>query len=366
MNNHELLLKRTSEIIKQFYHQRNNNGELFNLYSLLGIEHRENETHSVLLADLLSPKGSHGQKDKFLQLFFETLGVKVENTEFAKVSREYYIGKIDDNYTKGGRIDILIEIGEKKWLIENKLYAPDQKNQLERYHQKFPNATIIYLTLDGKEYYQKVDFDIGYISYEITIIKWLEKIQNEINNKEYLSNSIKQYFNLIKNITFNGFTQEMEKNIQDKIIKSAENLESAFEIYNNYENAIKRLLSNNLIKLDQILLKLHLDEILIDNENRYYRKKTWDDGIYIGLEFEKGFPNNLFTGITIKNTENPKLREYLRKTYDFSSSEIWPAYNVININIYSQNAKVFFDNSFLELIVIDLKIYIEVLDDIHS
>ena len=96
MENHELLLKETSEIIKKSYNQRNNNGELFNLYSLLGVENRENETHSVLLADLLSPKGSHGQKDKFLQLFFEALNIKVENTEFAKVTREFYIGKIDD------------------------------------------------------------------------------------------------------------------------------------------------------------------------------------------------------------------------------------------------------------------------------
>ena len=223
MENHELLLKETSEIVKEFYHQRNNNGELFNLYSLLGLEHRENETHSVLLADLLSPKGSHGQKDKFLQLFFETLGIKVENTEFAKVSREYYIGKIDEDYTKGGRIDILIEIGDKKWLIENKLYAKDQENQLERYHQKFPNATILYLTLDGKEYHNEIGFDVKKISYEETILKWLEKILDEIRDKEYLSNSIKQYYNLIKNVTFKGFTQEMENKISTTIKSTKDN-----------------------------------------------------------------------------------------------------------------------------------------------
>ncbi|WP_028123148.1 PDDEXK-like family protein [Epilithonimonas tenax] len=248
MNNHELLLEGTSGIIKNFYHSRDINGELFNLYSLLGIEHRENETHSVLLTDLLSPKGSHGQKGKFLQLFFEALNVEVEITEYAKVSREFYIGKIDENYTKGGRIDILIEIDDKKWIIENKLYAKDQRNQLERYYNKFPNATILYLTLDGKEYHNKIEFDVRKISYEETILKWLEKILDEIKDKEYLSNSIKQYYNLIKNITFKGFTLEMQENIENEIIKSAENLESAFEIYNNYENATTKLLSNTLKK----------------------------------------------------------------------------------------------------------------------
>lgn len=367
MENHELLLKETSEIVKEFYHQRNNNGELFNLYSLLGLEHRENETHSVLLADLLSPKGSHGQKDKFLQLFFEILGIKVENTEFAKVSREYYIGKIDEDYTKGGRIDILIEIGDKKWLIENKLYAKDQENQLERYHQKFPNATILYLTLDGKEYHNEIGFDVKKISYEETILKWLEKILDEIRDKEYLSNSIKQYYNLIKNVTFKGFTQEMENKISTTIKSTKDNLESAFQIYNNYENAVRKLLLENISELEVNLQEFGLKRIDNDNLSEYncyfYTEDLALNNICIGLEFDNNLKNP-FVGISLYDNSkdiDENLRKIIEENYrDFGSTRDWITFKSLPYfsSIYNlQDGITLYDRTFLENIENDFKDY---------
>ena len=48
-------------------------GEHFNIFKILGIARREVQTHSPILGELLNPNGCHGQKDLFLQLFFDQL-----------------------------------------------------------------------------------------------------------------------------------------------------------------------------------------------------------------------------------------------------------------------------------------------------
>jgi len=44
-------------------------GEQFNMFRVLGVGHLEVKTHSPILAELLNPKGKHGQGDVFLSLF---------------------------------------------------------------------------------------------------------------------------------------------------------------------------------------------------------------------------------------------------------------------------------------------------------
>ena len=43
-------------------------GENFNVFSILKMESKENETHSAFLGELLNPKGSHGFGSLFLKL----------------------------------------------------------------------------------------------------------------------------------------------------------------------------------------------------------------------------------------------------------------------------------------------------------
>ncbi|MGI6160464.1 MAG: PD-(D/E)XK nuclease family protein [Christensenellales bacterium] len=45
----------------------------FNVFSILGMERREVETHSRFLYELLNPKGSHGCEHLFLSQFCETV-----------------------------------------------------------------------------------------------------------------------------------------------------------------------------------------------------------------------------------------------------------------------------------------------------
>ena len=121
------------------------NGENFNVFKLLGRETDEVHTHSAILADLLNPRGSHGQGVAFASKFkpFEQLGLDGDKLKKARVQAE--VAK------SIGRIDILIETDQWCIVIENKIYADDQPRQMERYHEFASNEgkryKLFYLTL---------------------------------------------------------------------------------------------------------------------------------------------------------------------------------------------------------------------------
>ena len=82
---------------------------------------------SAILAWLLDPHGSHGQGGRFLNLFLQKLsaGWPLDACEQAQVKTESWID--------GGRIDVQITSGHRCCIIENKPWAADQPDQLERY-----------------------------------------------------------------------------------------------------------------------------------------------------------------------------------------------------------------------------------------
>lgn len=124
--------------------EKRKRGENFNIFQVLGLESSEVRLHSAFLAELLNPKGTHGLGDKFLKSFLSLVVnhyrplFKLDTTS-AEVSVEYYIGQISDDYSEGGRIDILIcDEYKNTIIIENKIYACDQYLQLSRYNPLCP------------------------------------------------------------------------------------------------------------------------------------------------------------------------------------------------------------------------------------
>ncbi|MGV3762696.1 PD-(D/E)XK nuclease family protein [Parapedobacter sp.] len=51
-------------------------GEKFNVFSILRLETSENRTHSVFIAELLNPQGSHLKKKVFLDSFLSVAGIQ--------------------------------------------------------------------------------------------------------------------------------------------------------------------------------------------------------------------------------------------------------------------------------------------------
>ncbi len=105
-------------------------GENFNIFRILKLESSEVRLHSAFLAELLNPKGNHGQKDTFLKLFVDIFCFKNNpiDTESCRVVIEKHTGFISEDQTEGGRIDIIItDKSKNQIIIENKIYAGDQK-----------------------------------------------------------------------------------------------------------------------------------------------------------------------------------------------------------------------------------------------
>lgn len=228
-------------------------GECYNVFNVLGVDNME-LSHSAFLAALLDPNGSHGMQDAFLKAFIDTIahgGTKPElDTAHAKVYTEYNIGNTTE--TTGGRIDILITDGTPSGhaiIIENKIWAADQPNQLVRYHnfahEMYAKYTLLYLTRNGDEPSDQsrgtLDAqDGGYrcISYRSDIIGWLHKCAQLAFDKPLVRETINQYINLLQQLT-NQNTMEQKQLIQ--LLTNKENFEQATAVEQSMPDVRKHI-----------------------------------------------------------------------------------------------------------------------------
>ena len=225
------LLNYTKQIILEQKAKREESGEYFNIFSILGKERDEVHTHCNFLYELLSPNGTHFKKDTFLKLFFEiVLEQKYPQDSYVTVKREFA-------FDKESRLDLLIRGKEFCYPIEVKIDALEQSRQLDRYcnwaKKQAKNIRVYYLTLDGKKAISATGKNkelVSCISFEGHILQWLSACMNEVQNNVPLYEGIHQYYNLLKKITGQGDDCGMS-NVKAQILASAENFESAQTIY---------------------------------------------------------------------------------------------------------------------------------------
>lgn len=257
--NYFQLLAKINSIIKVYEKHAKLSGEKFNIFSIMGMESDEVRTHSAIIGELLNPKGNHSLGSKPLELFIEQ--VLKGNDDFTLdydssiCQKEVHIGTINDDKTEGGRVDLILKDSKGvKLVIENKIYAPEQKNQLGRYKNQYPDAKILYLTLDGKDSREEVEFEYGRISYENHILSWLDACAKEAFDKPMVREVLNQYALLIRKLTNQTINVEMKEEIVEII---SNNYQESLEIYKNFEDARRNIVSgifenleNNQIKLD--------------------------------------------------------------------------------------------------------------------
>lgn len=325
-------------------------GECYNVFNVLGVDNME-LSHSAFLAALLDPDGSHGMQDAFLKAFIDTIahgGTKPElDTAHAKVYTEYNIGNITE--TTGGRIDILItdrsETGSGKAgghaiIIENKIWAADQPNQLVRYHNFAPKATLLYLTLNGDEPSAQSRGtlnaqDGGYqcISYRSDIIDWLRQCAQLSFDKPRVRETILQYINLLQQLT-NQNIMEQKQLIQ--LLTNKDNFEQACAIADTMP-AAKQYMVETLLREQ---LKDDRYEITdckygIGNcDGICLRPQGWKH-CYIKFEFESWYgTNDLCYGIVDEQgilKDQPSLEGYEEKT------DLWPVWRYMSQYRYWNN-----------------------------
>lgn len=318
--------------------------ENFNIFSICGVNHYEN-THSSILVELLSNDSSHRFENKFLEAFLDTLkreNILADNFYFSmtnvQIIREYS--------TPFGRIDILIKNDNQCIIIENKIYADDQFEQLKRYdsfaRKEFGNKyQLLYLTLWGDEASEHSGRGVHYkqISYRQTMINWLEKCVKISARNPIIRETLIQYINHIKSLTNNNSNSKMDEEIT-KLLSQNENLEAVFTIGNSL-NSVKNYLVNKVFlpQLSQICEELnlvcHLDEY--DRVNTAYagfeiHNPNWNY-FKFGFEFETKCLRNFIIGINHKDVNIRKEDTFEElKTHFKRNNQNWvwsdfPKYN---------------------------------------
>lgn len=327
MNHNYQFLNQVKQLVESYQKQRELSGENFNIFSIMTMESDEVFTHSALISELLNPKGSHSLGTKPLELFYKIVLDQEcpEDLEQFSCKKEEHIGFISDDQKEGGRLDIVVKNAyEDGFVIENKIYAGEQINQLMRYKNKYKNATIIYLTLEGIESKQlrSID-DVEYlqISYETDIVKWITDCSKLAYDKPLLRETLKQYLYLIKKLTNQTTDIEMSKEIVDII---NENFEASLEIYKNFQKTIEakqnELLASILEKLKRDVIGWDIKEaihkstkclILTRNGKQIrYRIKTLKHSTF-GLEGLDQFDKKLIKEGFSENKKDKKDNNYI-------------------------------------------------------
>jgi hypothetical protein len=287
-------------------------GENFNVFRILKVESSEVRMHSAFIAELLNPKGKHGQKDVFLQLFIKSFCFKDNEIDpsHCHIEVEKPIGFKSNNGTEGGRIDIIVTDTkqDKHIIIENKIYAEDQINQLVAYHNHSPDSDLIYLTLYGNEPNEKSSGALlsgthfKCCSYKTDIINWLELCRKEVAVIPIIRESISQYINLIKYLT----NQTLNHNMEEELTELLKNhIEPAFAIKNNLEKSLKKVSKEfgDSLKLEcqKIGLNCYYKVDLTKNHTGIWISKESWKYVNIGFQFQNLDKEMLYGIITKSN-----------------------------------------------------------------
>lgn len=310
-------IKEQAKILKNEFEARKLRGiNEFNIFSILRSQSDEVRLHSRFIASLLNPLEKHYQKDLFLRLFLKVIR-KEEFIKFDERERKFNTSNASievEKSIKNGRIDIYIKISDKHIVIENKIWAGEQPEQIKRYVNEFKNKgyenfLIIYLSPDGKipnelgnyEIKENSIFDkdnkiaqFKAISYENDIKTWLEMCLDEVGNITNLSLYIRDYSMVIDKICGNYKELVMET----KELWTRENYEVLKAIAENsnrdrekvFENFINEIQASNIYKNSRIEYEQFGNDngfnIIINEKDNFVFRFAWYFGCkkpYFGI-----------------------------------------------------------------------------------
>jgi len=339
-------LNGVTTIIKNHENDLDKDGSRFNIFSILGVSSFEVRLHSNFIAELLDSKGSHGYKNEFCKLFISQLIPFEKNEIIAKFNFENYkieieksTGIINQDYTNGGRIDIVITDNQKRRIIiENKIFASDQQNQLLRYFNFDKKAILLYLTLEGNEPSSwstnnqiQNDIDFHCISYKSFISRWLENCINLSKDKPNVSETIKQYLQIIKNYTDQNQFKKMTTDIINLISQNKDFYNAIDDITQSY-HTFRQNVNDKFWR--QIRLKKPNQTICTTESgiNVKFEIAEDGDGFYYGFYLEKdennikGTDENVYSLATIFKEVSPTFvtnDNYIGWTYSNIFRKFW-------------------------------------------
>ncbi len=346
------LIKRKYDILHSFEDE-------FNIFSILRNERDEVNLHSKFIGELLKNRNFG---DIFLKLFLEAIEIKIDGEINKNIYLEY---GANDN----GRIDILLKINSKSLkkavIIENKIDAGDQWQQLERYVKAMKKEgyskdeiTIVYLTLAGDI---PSDYSLGCIqvnevkvlSYKDDVISWIERCIKEVAVAPGIRETLIQYKKLLEKLTSKG-EKKMIDELKETILSKEKYLSAAYLIPDILLE-IKRDLQYRFwekleIEMKTLVLKYNLrteyfiypnEKFDVDKVNKFYTNSTNkrfyglmyeikgledNNKLYLRIEIE----NNIYWGLRVidkdgnsnKNLSGEHLKKSL-KDFGFKATDWW-------------------------------------------
>ena len=250
LNKLKELNKNDYQTIEKIKEGNINSGNLFNPFLDMNLIKLEVK-HLSFITNLLNPRGTHHQGDKFFKNFIQSLSEYEEqvsnvylknminsNNHNLKIEAEKNISNSSDN--EKGRIDIYIENDEYIIAIEGKIESKDHDNQLMKYDKFLKKQNkpylLIYLTKEGEESSKKAPDNLQLMCFKVGIKDFIdysleedlpEKIKTTLN--EY-QKSLTTYLNKLEP------TWSYTLDIMEEITKG----EESFKKYQNMKDIYYR------------------------------------------------------------------------------------------------------------------------------
>ena len=327
----------------------------FNLFTVLRSSSDEVRLHSRFISEILNPSGSHGFGSVFLEEFLSTLNIHSKITETVTVHSEYK------------NIDILIRCGKSAIVIENKIHAGDQPQQLKRYldamvSEGVQDINLIYVTLTGiypskqsidgiaEDYLNSDKFHC--LSYRDEIHAWITRCQQKAVNKPALRESFSQYLEVIEKLTSKVRNDKYMTELKS-LLKREDNLTNFLDLQQAYQSVLLDLqvkLWDTLQEAACVSLEGlgELDErsrFFVENKRATIQKlvEKRNGSNYFGLYYSlEGMPymigiemqgSGIIVGISCNKDTYPEAYSKAEHRWDgngWLSSKFWPCYTFID------------------------------------
>jgi hypothetical protein len=317
-----MLTNQVLSIYKNSVEKTENN---FNIFRILQIESDEVRLHSRILKSLIELNIAG-----FIKAIPTSYWNKTSKPTdgFLRVRLEVPCSSLIEG-TNDGRIDIIVEFENLLIIIENKIYASDQNQQLVKYHEYGKSSgkdfLLLYLTPTGKEptnasIYQANSNEglqpgeYHLISYKNEILNWLETFRKELESKKEFNGIheiTRQYIQTLKNICL-IMTEEQKERLQQllenhEILNHVHQLKYDIETIENKIHEIWRRVSENIsIEFEagkQTKIDFREGSIMIDLFNQERGKFN------CYLEYKANFNEIPFLGIWMNKSYSEKFKE---------------------------------------------------------
>ena len=211
--------------------------EPFNLFTVLRKPSDEEHLHSRFLHALLKHRDPDtGKRDNLADFLHDVLDLPDFDTDDVRVERE------------SDGVDLLVVNGREAVVIENKIYAGDQPEQLQRYFRTLvedrryddPAVHLCYLTLFGDapkpHSIGRLGDRLKLVSYRDHVVDWLRGCQRRAFDEPPLRESIAQYVHLVRWLTGTDHEGAYMNELKD-LCKSNDNMVLVLDLVNAFGEA---------------------------------------------------------------------------------------------------------------------------------